>query len=485
MALIQVDRMGVKQAVDEINALRQAKSCFTAGNALLPNSCLLRWEDNHFVMNFATTDHVAMNIAHYQGMQPFAFTVSCDNYEVPEKGASVSLWNRCFTNPDVVEMQISQFRSKGISDEQNYFLRYITPIAANLWKTIDRGLRGYVYATGNTQTQTLYPLHLTCSDLQVHHYVDENGNCFLMIDALSPVSLDCIEKAAFNVLLSFGLLFGEMPLDEAYMFIYEGKDFKTPQALVYKSLVKTLRHDYSIFTSNVYSVLTPLGIRKDPVNGENRMCNAITKRKWHIDEFPLDVFCKMVQNFLDYEALSWGGFYLINACHFTMEMQPGAYSMALETLTSEAESKMMPKGSLNIIDANYWPAIHTALDSLVDGYVQSGQITPNNVGKVKAKINSLSGPTNIDRLCKPLLFYGYPLSAAEVNLIKQRNNALHGGIKASMTIDQAFTQLQNTALGLHRLCCTLLLKMAGYQGYIINNQRMFGCDEKARPFIWI
>ena len=36
MPLIQIDRQGVKQAVDEINALKQVKSCVTAGSALLP-----------------------------------------------------------------------------------------------------------------------------------------------------------------------------------------------------------------------------------------------------------------------------------------------------------------------------------------------------------------------------------------------------------------------------------------------------------------
>ena len=485
MALIQVDKCGVKQALDWINALRQIKSCVTAGAALLPANCSAVWSDNHYTLDFVTTNHVELNKAHYGGMPPFTISISGQDYDVPSKGANITRWNKNFINPDVVEMQVNQFHTQGLNDENHYYLRYITPISDNLWKTIERGLRGYVYELGGVKTQTLYPIPLTCSDIQFHHAKDGNGNCFLLIDALSPVSLDFIEKVAFNILLTIGLLFGEMPLDEAYMFAYESKDFKTPQALSYKSLVNTLKHDYSIFTSNVYSVLVPLALKKDPVNGESRICNIISKRKWYIDEFSLDVFSKMVQNFLNYEALSWGGFYLINACHFTMEMQPGAYSMALETLTAEAESKMMPKGTLNIIDASIWPAIHTALDNLVDGYVNNGQISADNGVKVKKKINSLSGPTNIDRLCMPLAFYGYPLSSAEVNLIKQRNNALHGGIKASMTVDQAFTQLQNTALGLHRLCCTLLLKMAGYQGYVINHQRTFGCDEKAIPFILI
>ena len=485
MALIQIDRQGIKQAIDEINALRQVRSCFTAGSTLVPSSCLCRWEDNHYKIDFTSTDQVALNAAYYQGMHAFEININGNTYEVPERGASISSWNRPFTNPDVVELQVSQLRSKGINDEQHYFLRYITPISAATWKAIDRGLRGYVYNLGNTQCRTLYPLHLTCSDLQVHHYVDDKGDYFLLIDSLSPVSLDYIEKAAFNILLSIGLVFGEMPLDEAYMYIFESKDFQTPLAFVYKSLVKTLKNDYYIFTTNVYSVLCPLAKRKDPAKGDNRMCNIIKARRWILNEMSLDVFCKLVQNFMDSDALSWGGFYLINACHFTMEMQPGSFSTALETITSEVVSNKLPKGTLNIIDAHNWPSVHQDMDNLVDAYTQTGLITADNAVKLKAKINSLSGPTNIDKLSMPFGIYQYQLTPEDNRIIRQRNSVLHGSVKASMSIDQAFLQLQDVALGLHRLCCTLLLKMANYQGYIINNQRTFGSDEKAKPFILI
>ncbi len=483
MPLIQIDRQGIKQAIDEINGLRQVRSCFTSGSILVPSQCLFRWENNHYKINFTSTDLAALNAAYYQGMHSFEINLNGNTFEVPERGSNIYNWNKTFTSPDIVQLQISQFRTKGINDEQHYFMRYITPISETTWNAIDRGLLGYVYNLGNTESRTLYPLHLTCSDIQVHHYVDEKGVFFLLIDSLSPVSLEYIEKTAFNILLTIGLLYGEMPLDETYIYIYEGKDFKDPQALVYKSLVKTLRNDYYIFTSNVFSVLVPLAIRKDPANGESRMCNIITARRWSLNEMSLDVFSKLVQNFIDSDGLSWGAFYLINACHFTMEMQPGAFSTALETITSEIVSNKLPKGTLNIIDAQEWPSIHNELDSLVDNYTQKGQITADNAVKLKAKINSLSGPTNIDKLCKPFGIYQYQLTPEDERIIRQRNSVLHGSVKASKSIDLTFSQLQDVALGLHRLCCTLLLKMANFQGYIINNQRIFGADEKAKPFI--
>lgn len=485
MALIQIDRMGIKQAIDEINALRQVRSCSTTGSALVPSNSLIQWKDNHFVMDFTTTDIVGLNAAYYQGMHSFVINALGNCFEVPSRGSNISNWHRAFTSPDVVQLTVSQFRTQGLRDEQEYFLRYITPISKQAWDAIDRGLLGYYYNLGKSQVRTLYPLHLTVSDLNVHHFVDDHGKYFLLIDSLSPVSLAYIEKVAFNILLSYGLLFGEMPLDEAYMFVYESKDFKTPLALEYKSLVKTLKNDYSIFTTNVYSILVPLAIRKDPVNGEKRICNIITARKWVINELSLDVFCKLVQNFFDHEALSWGAFYLINACHFTMEMQPGAYSTALETITTEVVNNVLPKGSLNVIDAQYWNDVHTDLDNVIDHYIANGKISANNAVKVKAKINSLSGPTNIDKLSAPFAIYGYTLTTDDQRIIRQRNSVLHGSVKASTTIDQAFRQLQDASLGLHRLCCTLLLKMAGYTGYIINNQRLFECDDKAKPFVSI
>lgn len=485
MALIQVDQFGLKAAIDKIMSLHQVKSSSSSGSSLIPTTCLTRWEDNHFVLDFTTTNNLEMRKAYYQGMSAFTLQMLLEDYEVPERGANITKWNKTVTSPDVVSVTVSQFKTKGLDEEQHYYLRYITPISKTTWNNIDRGLRGYVYNMGNKQIRTLYPLHLTCSDLQVHHYEADDDHCFLIIDSLSLVSLEYMEKAAFNVLLSLGLLYGEMPLDESYIFVFESKDFTSIQALVYKSLVNTLKNDYSIYTSNVYSVLVPLAIRKDPVNGEPRICNIIHGRKWIIDEFPLDVFCKLVQNFLDSDALSWGGFYLINACHFTMEMQPSAYSTALETIASEVLSNKLPKGMLNVIDSKNWPNVHADFDKVVDKYSQSGQIIVDNIAKVKAKINSISGPTNFDKLSKPFDIYGYRLTQEDEAIIHQRNGILHGAVKVSMTIDQAFQQLQNVSLGLHRLCCTLLLKMAGYQGYVINNQRLFGADEGAKPFIWI
>jgi hypothetical protein len=113
MALIQIDRQGIKLAIDEINALRQVRSCATTGSALVPSPCLLSWKDNHYVMEFSTTDLAALNAAYYQGMSSFELNLSGNVYEVPDRGANISNWNRSFVNPDVVSVTISQFRSKG------------------------------------------------------------------------------------------------------------------------------------------------------------------------------------------------------------------------------------------------------------------------------------------------------------------------------------------------------------------------------------
>lgn len=117
MALKRVDRGGIKQALDWINALRQIKSCVTAGTALLPANCHAHWFDNHYSLDFATTNHVELNKAYYGGMQSFVISISGNDYEVPARGASIAKWNKNFINPDVVEMQVSQFRTPGLDDD--------------------------------------------------------------------------------------------------------------------------------------------------------------------------------------------------------------------------------------------------------------------------------------------------------------------------------------------------------------------------------
>ena len=95
---------------------------------------------------------------------------------------------------------------------------------------------------------------------------------------------------------------------------------------------------------------------------------------------------------------------------------------------------------------------------------------------------------NQDKLSKSFESIGYSLTKEDKEAIKKRNFILHGhlsNIKKEL-VEQRWDMLA-VALRLHKLCCILLLKAAGYSGEILNNEVIWGvkeaCERKESPYI--
>ena len=101
----------------------------------------------------------------------------------------------------------------------------------------------------------------------------------------------------------------------------------------------------------------------------------------------------------------------------------------------------------------------------------------------KKKLESLNRPFNSDKLTSLLEHFGYPLTSADYDAIKFRNLLLHGGIKIKKMKGSDFDNLFSLSLRLHKLCCSIPLLMAEYEGYILNNCMLYGYDTSCKVFI--
>lgn len=464
----------IEMVIERVKALRAVKECSPIGEAVFNGTCHAKWCENHYYVDFESTEVEKIQTAYYKGVESFKFGCKGEDFVVPERGANIYDWHRSFINSDKVKLNISHFYSVTINPDKAHHLRYITSISKYAYENIthDIGRR--------------FPLKLSMSDVEVNLLEDADGN-YLSIDTMAPITLEQMSTLSFNILLSLGFLIGEMPLDECYVFTYDNPEFNTPLGMEYRSLVKTLRNDYRIFTSNAYSVLVPSSLVKDPVNGECRIINIMHDRKWEgkIECFPIDILSKLIQNFLDYNALSIGAFEIVNACHLTLEMQPSAFSTVLETITKVTNKYFGISNTLNLVPPVDWETVHKEINAVIDKYTAPDHITETNAELLKRKIGNLSNPTNIDMLKASFPLLGYELTTDDISIIKNRDKAQHGSIKMSSSFEEAFRNFQNISLGLHRLCSILLLRFAGYHGYIINCQRTFQCDMAAKPLIEI
>ena len=101
----------------------------------------------------------------------------------------------------------------------------------------------------------------------------------------------------------------------------------------------------------------------------------------------------------------------------------------------------------------------------------------NDVVRMQIKeINSMNNPTNADSLAKPLEDAGYTLSQNDKDALKARNTFLHGGL-AKGTIEKQTNEVFYLSLMLHKLACIIILKRAGFNGYILNNPMLYNCEK--------
>lgn len=464
----------LEMVIERVKALREVKECSPVGEAVFNGTCHAEWCENRYYVDFESTVVEQTQTAYYKGVEPFKFSCNGEDFVVPERGANVYDWRRDFINPDKVKLNINHFYSVTLNPEKAYYLRYVTSISK------------YAYGNITHDIGCRFPLKFSMTDVEVNLLEEVDGN-YLTVETMTPLTLEQMSTLSFNILLSFGFLIGEMPLDECYVFAYDTPDLDAPIGMEYRSLVKTLRNDYRIFTSNAFSVLIPSSLVKDPVNGECRIINIMHDRKWEgkIECFPIDILSKLIQNFLDFDALSIGAFEMVNACHLTLEMQPSAFSTVLETITKVTNKYFGIGNTLNLVPPADWEAVHNEINAVIDKYTAPDHITETNAELLKRKTGNLSNPTNIDMLKASFPCLGYELTSDDITIIRNRDKAQHGSIKMSSSYEEAFRDFQNISLGLHRLCSILLLRFAGYHGYIINCQRTFQCDMAAKPLIVI
>ena len=86
----------------------------------------------------------------------------------------------------------------------------------------------------------------------------------------------------------------------------------------------------------------------------------------------------------------------------------------------------------------------------------------------------MNNPTNADSLAQPLKDAGYALMPNDKAALKMRNTFLHGGLVKGSVEKQA-NEVFYLSLMLHKLACIIILKRAGFNGYILNNPVLFNC----------
>ena len=307
---------------------------------------------------------------------------------------------------------------------------------------------------------------------------------YMAIDSDTKLTEREMREVTFSISVAIGLLSSHIFLGEYWMVASDDVESRKPVGLFYSTLTQSVKSDYSIFTTNVYSVLIPIAKKIDPVNGEKRALSIIKSYKLGcaIDPINIEVFERIVENFERFESLQRGIYILLTGTQLSLELQPGAFAIALEAICNIAK-EVLPESKAFKIRHVAWKKIHPMLEKVSEEQFAAGLITQDECDFLKKKIESLNSSFNSDKLTSLLEYFGYPLKSADYAAIKLRNPLLHGDIKIKKMMGSDFDNLFSLSLRLHQLCCSIPLLMAGYEGYILNNCKLYGYDTSCKAFI--
>lgn len=164
---------------------------------------------------------------------------------------------------------------------------------------------------------------------------------------------------------------------------------------------------------------------------------------------------------------------IVEASKFAIDTQLAMYCVAFETLSKQI-MKIHQIKPPTVIDKDVWKNQIRPLFLNTVEYIKKDEqieLSEDQFVFLDKKINSFNNPTNKDTLKLPFEKLGYNLSEEELICIDYRNLSLHGTLPINKGEDE-IDKLFYVNLMMHKLCSILILKLAEFEGYIINNIKL-------------
>ena len=355
------------------------------------------------------------------------------------------------------KFDITEVQSKGFdnSDSKKFYSFFPTEI--------DK-LKSFLFIIETKSNQNCTPTSIRIqieNDSYNIHQIKNDEKGFYVIESINKVSLDEYRESCFAIRQAIGFLTGYMPGGEEYLF--SGAEF------IYSNFTRpALKSIYIPVNSNAYS----------------RLYNNKTLAEHYHDrltKIPIDVVSRLAEQIKNKSELSSVIILLLEAASVqSLLIIPSVFSVIIESLSkiiSEPEKgKFIPIGDKKLSEQ-----IINELSKVIDQ--NSNQLTPDAILKLKRRILAINQPvikeklTNNEKLTLPFKKLEIKLSLEDIKAIEHRNDLLHGNIL--LDIDQLKTTeeinhyMAYIAGKLYTLISKLILKNAGYNGYVINYGKLW------------
>jgi hypothetical protein len=290
-----------------------------------------------------------------------------------------------------------------------------------------------------------------------------NGLSYFVIENLDPVSYSNFKEDSYAVQKGIGFLVGYMPGGENYIF--SGDNF------VYQRLSReALKSIYHPVTSNPFSFAL--------LHDHSEIAESYESR---LKVIPASVVSNFVSQIRENEDLSVAIIFLMEVASLrSVVSMPGVFSVILESFANIIINEQKIRENL-ITDKDLAKNIVGELDAVIDKYVVD--IHPDAALKIRRRLAAVNQPispkkiSNAMKLREPFDQLGIGLSGLDEKAINYRNDLLHGNIlmhdETNRTSKEIDDHMLYISAKLFTLISKLVLKNAGYSGYVINHAKFY------------
>lgn len=325
------------------------------------------------------------------------------------------------------------------------------------------------YFTSDVKSDNKTLIKIEFEELKFHLFNFSVGKQqYWGIDSLQTLDFEKFKSIAYSALNGYGFIKGNLYLREAYYFASKDTNFIT-EYFHYSLIRDNLETGYQIFTTSPYSVYVPYYHDK----GEQLNTEEVTKWNSELLNFSEVNFSKLVESFYKHETLSRSALIILEANTQPLELKAASYCVAYEGICHTIK-KLIDINAPSSIDKIVWEQnIKPEFEKLLNSLKTNGLLDDNQDRILSSKINNLNQPTNRDSLTAPFLKLGYTLNQLEIKCIDNRNKFLHGSLPVkSNDEDENFKELYLNSITIHKLIYILILKLIGFEGYIINYPKL-------------
>lgn len=369
---------------------------------------------------------------------------------ISNKGASFTKTSRNLS----AKIKIHEFKSKNSHSKTAYYFRKVIPIKTSFHFHNIISDQSYEH-DGDVSTIGLIQFEVCSKGFHVFE-VENNKKRYLVMDCLDKLTNDDFSEISWSVSVALGYLTGLLLQDEEYNFYYQSKQHR-----------KYVNYEYSQSRDSIKSFYTPVNANPYAWVKRNKIADFYYGKIKEVTPVQFSTLCNLIYGEDDLKAII---LLITESMSRSLLLMPAGLSVALEGLSEFFWSKNM-EIIKPIKDPGLASAFIKELTVTLEKYKDKEGFSGYEI--MRTKLSNINTPTNREKLKSPFTVLNISLTPVDEEVIEYRNDFLHGNINLNVRKGKKKYAMDSfeIAMRLLTLLNMIVMKMAGYKGYIINHAK--------------